>query len=285
MLCAARLINQQGDWAGGSNTTLVQVGDLVDRGDDSREVMELMMRLQAQAPRGRVVQLLGNHEVMNLVGDVRYVSPTEVARWGGHAARAAAFSAEGRYGKWLASLPIAAVVGDTLFVHAGIDQTFAKLGIAPLNKLASRGLQSLMRGKSLPSGSTRARILYNPSGPLWSRAWLECELGEWAGNEGDRPNDWACNGCADLKKSLARLGPSIRRMVLGHTPSSTNQPTVVKCPSHGVELIGADVGIVFGGRAAIEIVPNSNAKEGNNGLETSVRTITTEPQLRRIDSL
>ncbi len=63
-------------WSGGP-TTLVQLGDLLDRGPRVREVMDLLMRLQQQAPAagGRVVCLLGNHEAMNLLGILRDVDP------------------------------------------------------------------------------------------------------------------------------------------------------------------------------------------------------------------
>lgn len=69
-------------WSGGS-TVLVQVGDLVDRGDHSREVLDLMMALEKEAPKsgGRVIALLGNHEVMNLLGDLRYVTPAGFAEF------------------------------------------------------------------------------------------------------------------------------------------------------------------------------------------------------------
>lgn len=63
------LVDELGGWSGGA-TTLVQTGDMLDRGADARRVMDLMIRLQAEAQRagGRVVVLLGNHEIMNLVG-------------------------------------------------------------------------------------------------------------------------------------------------------------------------------------------------------------------------
>ena len=61
---------------GGGNATLVQTGDLIDRGAKGREAMDLLMWLQkgAAKARGNVVPLLGNHEVMNIVGDLRYVT-------------------------------------------------------------------------------------------------------------------------------------------------------------------------------------------------------------------
>lgn len=70
------LIDDGRHWAGGQ-TVLIQTGDLVDRGAKERGVLDLMMNLESEAPEvgGQVEFLLGNHEVMNLMGDVRYVTP------------------------------------------------------------------------------------------------------------------------------------------------------------------------------------------------------------------
>lgn len=75
ILQRAGLLDARRRWAGG-NATLVQTGDFLDRGAKDRQVMDLLMALEKQAPkkRGRVVVLLGNHEVMNLAGDLRYTS-------------------------------------------------------------------------------------------------------------------------------------------------------------------------------------------------------------------
>ena len=72
------LVDDQVRWAGGK-AHLVQTGDLLDRGVQTREVMDLMMRLEKEAKKagGRVHALLGNHEVMNMLGDLRYVDPGE----------------------------------------------------------------------------------------------------------------------------------------------------------------------------------------------------------------
>ena len=65
-------------WAGGK-AHLVQTGDLLDRGKDARKVLDLLMRLEGEARKagGRVHALLGNHEVMNMLGDLRYVNAEE----------------------------------------------------------------------------------------------------------------------------------------------------------------------------------------------------------------
>ena len=70
------LIDGERRWSGGS-ATLVQTGDFTDRGPGVREVMDLLMRLEDEAPAdgGEVRVLLGNHETMNMMGDVRDVTP------------------------------------------------------------------------------------------------------------------------------------------------------------------------------------------------------------------
>jgi hypothetical protein len=77
---AAGLVDPGGRWTGG-RTTLVQVGDVVDRGPDSLKIIRELMRLQKEAPRhgGRVIVLVGNHEAMNITGDLRYVTDGEYA--------------------------------------------------------------------------------------------------------------------------------------------------------------------------------------------------------------
>ena len=81
---AAGLIGSRGQWTGGK-TTLVQVGDVVDRGDHSLKIVRDLMRLQKEAPKqgGKVIVLVGNHEAMNIIGDLRYVTPGEFAAFAG----------------------------------------------------------------------------------------------------------------------------------------------------------------------------------------------------------
>jgi hypothetical protein len=142
-------------WSGGA-THLVVTGDLLDRGPDSRQAMDLVMRLEeeAVAAGGRVHLLLGNHEVMNLVGDLRYVAAAEYAAFAedddegapeaddaeadkalptGFLAHRRAFAADGQYGAWLLGKPLIVVVNDTAFVHGGLSPRVAELGLEGIN--------------------------------------------------------------------------------------------------------------------------------------------------------
>jgi hypothetical protein len=80
VLTDAKLINRRGDWIAG-NTHFVQLGDLPDRGPDTDKAIEQMQKLQRQAREagGKVHALIGNHEAMNIYGDLRYVHPGEFA--------------------------------------------------------------------------------------------------------------------------------------------------------------------------------------------------------------
>ena len=76
----AGLVDAKLKWTGGK-AHLVQTGDRIDRGPDSRKVMDLLQRLEKEAKKagGVVHALLGNHEAMNMLGDLRYVIPAEFA--------------------------------------------------------------------------------------------------------------------------------------------------------------------------------------------------------------
>jgi hypothetical protein len=187
------LVDEKTDWSGGG-ACLVQTGDIVDRGERSREVLDLLMKLEAQAG-GRLIVLLGNHEVMNLTGDLRYVARGEFGAYAadetaaerdagfelfattaaiaglsepeqraafdrahppGWFAHRRAFSPAGRYGRWLAGKPIAARVGGTLFVHGGLSLADAEAGIEALNRQAG---VDLLRWVELREGLERAGLV------------------------------------------------------------------------------------------------------------------------------
>ena len=74
----AGVVNRRGRWAAGK-THVVQVGDIPDRGPDTLKIIEHLQKLEKQAKKagGRLHLLIGNHEHMNITGDLRYVHPGE----------------------------------------------------------------------------------------------------------------------------------------------------------------------------------------------------------------
>ena len=72
----AGVIDEKKRWSG-ETTHLVQTGDILDRGDEARKVMDLLIKLESQARKagGRVHALLGNHEVQNFLGIFSAVTP------------------------------------------------------------------------------------------------------------------------------------------------------------------------------------------------------------------
>jgi len=98
------VIDAQHHWTA-NKSTFVQVGDTLDRGPKPREVMDLLMSLEKEAPKagGRVMSLLGNHEVMNLMGDLRYVTAENYASFASSNSEERRKSAYQEYAKWRSS--------------------------------------------------------------------------------------------------------------------------------------------------------------------------------------
>jgi hypothetical protein len=193
LLQAEDVIDAQLRWTGGA-TQVVSLGDLIDRGPDTRRVLDLVMRLQgeARAAGGRFHVVLGNHELMNLLGDWRYVvsadyasfAPDETAamrdaerarlvqRSGdvaparasvdefprGFFARQAAFAPTGRYGEWLLTLPAILVIGDTAYVHGGLPKLVADEGLA----INARVREGVARYLALREELAMRGVLWSP---------------------------------------------------------------------------------------------------------------------------
>lgn len=229
-LTMAGVTDASGHWAGG-DLTLVQTGDLIDRGPDSKGVIELMMRLEKEAPAagGRVVALIGNHEVMNVAGDWRYVSAEDLAGFGGEDARKAAFALTGDIGRWILTHDAVAQLGDTVYLHGGVSARYAPRGVAALTLAVRRAI----------AGGDKE--ILGDEGPLWYRGYLL--------------NDEAL-ACAELDQALPALGA--RRMVVGHTTQKDGH-IAARC---GGRLLGIDTGIsaVYGVHLAALDIRDGDAR-------------------------
>ena len=86
----AGAIDETDRWVGGK-LVVVQTGDQLDRGDEEREIIEFLERLQGEAriAGGSLVVLNGNHETMNVMGDFRYVTPGALRSFDSFAPRSA----------------------------------------------------------------------------------------------------------------------------------------------------------------------------------------------------
>jgi len=122
VLRMAGIVDIQENWVkSDQKTILVQTGDIVDRGPDTIKLYDLMKKLTIQANQvgDQVIHLLGNHEIMNMQEDLRYVTKEDYESFGGFQERRKAFAKKGKYGDYLRSLRITAIVGNAAFVHGG----------------------------------------------------------------------------------------------------------------------------------------------------------------------
>lgn len=270
ILQKAQVLDAAGKWAGGA-TTLVQLGDMIDRGPKSRAVLDLVMALQKDARRtdGRVLVALGNHEVMNMYGDLRYVTPGDYASFAdkdsekrrasayqayldasgktpaqsrdewmathppGFVEQREAFGPDGKYGRWLRSLPAIVKVDDTAFMHGGVSDEISTWSIGRINErvageikafddarrflvsrkmaLAFSTVEEVMAGavqgaqrrfdEVMPLVTFDKWFTISETGPLWSR-------------------DLAKRPDAEAQPLVARALESmgVARLVVGHTP-------------------------------------------------------------------
>ena len=196
------IINDRDEWIFGSNT-VIQMGDLIDRGENDREVLEYAMNLEniAKNAGGEYIQLLGNHEIMNLENYYMYaiddIQDGKIIGFGTREERIKALKPDSPIGKWLREKDlIYKWKNDTVFVHGGIsDINIVNIGIDSINKEYKHILNS-----SNYESEKKKTI----ESIVWDRY---LSLG----------NNY--NTCDVLDNILNNL--NVKRMVVGHTITST----------------------------------------------------------------
>lgn len=184
---------------------LVLIGDFLDRGNQVIETLWLIHKLEqeAKANGGYVHFILGNHEILNLKGDTKYMhrkykSTTKLLNidssllWG----------SKSYLGQWLRTKNIVEKIGDILFVHGGISQQVnSKMYL--LNEINTRYRDELRKAEdvSTPGYDDTASIL-GSMGPLWYRGYYKIQNGKIASH-------------AQVDSTLSEY--AVKHIVTGHT--------------------------------------------------------------------
>lgn len=286
ILRAARLIDEREHWSG-ANAILVQTGDVSDRGPDTLRIIRSLMRLQREAQRagGRVVALVGNHEAMNVTGDLRYVHPGEYAAFADRdsARRRSQFyeanraTIENHYRGRDPSLTSAGVraafevdsplgwvehraawsprgeIGRWIVASPAVvvidGNLFAHGGVGQVYASVSVDEMNRRVAAALTGRDTsRQAIINDPLGPLWYRGLIRRDADEESRAPAGAPPQLSME--AEINAVLA--AQNVRRMIVGHTPNVAGIQLL-----HGGRLIAIDTGISAhyrGPRTYLEIV-------------------------------
>ncbi|KAG0290222.1 hypothetical protein BGZ96_006311 [Linnemannia gamsii] len=242
VLQMAKIIDSRGNWIAGQDT-LIQTGDNVDRGSGTIAIFKLLQKLRKQAKNAggalaRAIRAVGQ-EVMNLHGDLRYVTKDEIASFGGPEARKAAWDMQtGWLGSFIYnSFNISHIQnGHTVFSHADMSVEWAKKGVEQMNIMAHQAL----------SEKSFEEPIFKTYGPVWNRDLAKQTAGE----------EETCEIIDKIKRILG-----VNRLVSGHTAQSKTGKVLSLCNGGYIDI---DVGITgyYGGHlAALEIIENSDGTQ------------------------
>jgi len=253
---AAQLVNDAGRWIGGE-AVLVQTGDAVDRGPDSLKIIQDLMRLQREADRahGQVVALVGNHEAMNLTGDLRYVSAADYAafvdsgsarrRENVYAANRTAIEAAYRQHDpqmtddaikqaWYQATPLGSIehriawapdgqIGRWIVSNPAValldGNLFVHGGISPTYARLSIAEINRQMSAALTARTTDPKAIINdPVGPLWYRGLATPNADAAQGQSAAADGTAPAEPPVEDQLQTLLTGYQAKRIVIGHTP-------------------------------------------------------------------
>lgn len=218
-----RIVDEQNNWTFG-NGHLVIVGDVFDRGDQVTEILWLVHKLekQAQNNQGRVHMLLGNHELMVLTGDLRFLHPKYRYLMALTKQPLNELLTPDTYlGSWLRSKPFAITINNMAFVHGGFSELLLEK-VNTLKAINQLGRESLFAKPGEVVKNPLLGFMASMDGPLWYRGYF----GE----------DAIPRKTAD--KILRKL--KVDHIIVGHTSHESIMPLFNN------RIIGIDSSIKFG---------------------------------------
>lgn len=159
---------------------LVILGDCFDRGEQVTECLWLIYSLEQKARKkgGYVHFILGNHEIMNMNGDWRYVHPKyAVTSLNSKKSPTALYDANSELWRWLHTKNIMEKIGDILFVHAGIATEINEINLS-LTEINSLARAYYNRSNEF-STDTLIQLLFNSErSPFWYRGYYQGGVSE-----------------------------------------------------------------------------------------------------------
>lgn len=181
ILMAVGVINKNFEWIGG-DTIVVQVGDQIDSAsrtvvkDDwermpDTDVLTFMDRLDllASVRGGHVFSLIGNHELMNVMGQFMYVSEFSASPM-----RAERFKPGGDLARLLAKRLVILQIGDVIFCHAGITPEIAERYAGRLHLFNIAMSKFLLNLTMTPDEADAFQngVMDPDNGVLWTRRYM-----------------------------------------------------------------------------------------------------------------
>lgn len=173
LLVAAGVISPNLNWTF-DDGHLVILGDCFDRGEDVTECLWLIYALEEKAKRagGYVHFILGNHEIMNMNGDWRYIHPKYAKEtFSEKYPPTALYHGNTELWNWIKTKNIIEKLGSTLYVHGGISQEILthRLSVAEINQLArpwyGKGDEALTQEAKI------ANLFDAETSPFWYRGY------------------------------------------------------------------------------------------------------------------
>ena len=159
------------------NGHLVIIGDCFDRGEQVTECLWLTYSLEEKARKkgGYVHFILGNHEIMNLNGDWRYVHPKYATS--SKVPYTALYYGNNELWKWLCTKNIIEKIGDTVFVHGGISPEFLQLKLS-VTEINNRARPYYNKASEQFADPVLHTIFNGNQSPFWYRGYYQNIISE-----------------------------------------------------------------------------------------------------------